>query len=307
MHRSFASLVLASLALFLLSSRAAHAQVESSVSGTGLVTLQRQPDLLRMQMEIAADGKTLQEALDKLKAKREAAKAKLQAMGVADAALEVGQPTIGSIGNDRRSQMERMVRMRMNNGNRPAPTSQPGPSVSVSLSLKAEWPLTGKSGDQLLLAAYDLQEKVKAADLAQSGKTGKPRTPEEEEMAEEMNGMGGPDQSQQQPGEPLFMYVSKLADADRAKAVADAFQKAKVEAGQLAKAAGMSLGALRNLNSQAAPDMSQFNDYGDPYSRYFYNQQFSSQRSSQEAIAPKPGPVTVNVTVMATFTLKSGE
>ena len=44
------------------------------------------------------------------------------------------------------------------------------------------------------------------------------------------------------PGTPQFIFIAKITDADREKALADAFTKAKSQAARTAKAAGHSVG-----------------------------------------------------------------
>ena len=64
MHRSLVLLACVLFAVMLLSPRAVRGQSpESSVIGTGVLKIERQPQVMRLQVEITADGKTLQEAL----------------------------------------------------------------------------------------------------------------------------------------------------------------------------------------------------------------------------------------------------
>ena len=53
-----------------------------------------------------------------------------------------------------------------------------------------------------------------------------------------------PDGGQVQPGQPAFTLVSKITPEDHARALADAFLKAKCKL-ETAKAAGVRLGLLR--------------------------------------------------------------
>ena len=52
-----------------------------TVSGSGTVVLKRKPDLLRMKVELIAQGKTMKEALANLKDRRDAAQAQLATLG----------------------------------------------------------------------------------------------------------------------------------------------------------------------------------------------------------------------------------
>jgi len=118
--------------------------------------------------------------------------------------------------------------------------------VTVSCTLKAEWPLTAGSDDELFIAGYALQEKIKSAGIGK--KDLKKLTPEELEAAEEAHG------TKSGAGEPRLQYVCKISHADRDAAQAEAFQKARQDAADLAKAAGTELAALRHLSSvQSSP------------------------------------------------------
>ena len=77
-------------------------------------------------------------------------------------------------------------------------------------------------------------------------------TAEEEELAEEMEGevMMYNDESQPKPGEPIFLFVTRISPQDRAQALAAAFAKARRQAEELSKAAGSELGALQGLSRQ---------------------------------------------------------
>ena len=85
---------LAALLVFVLSSAAAQAQFGPNYGGvslsqgaaapgivaSGTATVQRKPTQLRLYMELVAKGKTLPEALAKLKERREAATAQLETL-----------------------------------------------------------------------------------------------------------------------------------------------------------------------------------------------------------------------------------
>jgi uncharacterized protein YggE len=291
-------------------SGAGQAPQGGTVNGTGSVELKRSPDTLRIQVEVLAKGKDLKEALAKLKERREAALAQLTALGVAATAVEFGEPAITSEKTDRQLQMERMVKQRM----RGAPGKDKGkaketPPVVVSTSLKAELPLKAATTEELLVSFQALQDKIKAADLGGLKELAK-MSPQEEEIAEEnqamMMGMGGEEEVKR--GEPMFFFVCKISDADRDKALADAFQKAKKEAGRLAQAAGAGLGALHHLDHQSQPSGG-VEDYGfDPSQRYYRMRAMglpqTNPDSGLEATGMQPGKVSVRIAVTATFTLK---
>jgi len=54
---------------------------KGTVSGLGTVVLKRKPELLRIKVDLIAQGKTMKEALASLKDRREAAQAQLALWG----------------------------------------------------------------------------------------------------------------------------------------------------------------------------------------------------------------------------------
>jgi uncharacterized protein YggE len=276
-------------------------EIPGAVTGMGVASLKRAPDLIRVQVQISGDGKTLKEALAKLGARREACKKKLVALGVKEDAITFDDPKVDA--TDPRQQMEQMMRMQMNRGGRrAAPATSPAAGaahVAVGAIVKAEWALSAKGGEGLLIAAQDLQDRVKAADLADT----KTSSLEEQEAREERAGLDENEQAPP-PGQPVFLYVAKVSDEQRAKVLADAFKKAKANAADLAKAAGAELGALKQLQSQATPDAEQYQmmQYA-RYNPYLYAQAQNSD-STDEAVSPVAGPVTLRLTVSASFAIK---
>ena len=134
-----------------------------------------------------------------------------------------------------------MVLAQMRNRGRKVPKGLQAPqSVTVTSMLTAQWPIETQSHEKVLLMAQDIEEKVKAADLAGSKETEK-LSPEEEELEEEAGqaaNQSGNDEGQQ-PRQPQFLFIAVLSEQDRRKAMADAAVKARQQAAELAAAAGV--------------------------------------------------------------------
>ena len=282
---------------------------KGTVTGTGFVDLKRQPDVLRVQVEVLAKGKDLKEALAKLKERRGVVEKQLAQLGAAAGAVAFAEPQLSSDKTDRQRQMEMMVRERLNRkGPKPDAKAKQPPAVVVAMGLKAEFPLKAATPEEFLMAASELQDKIKAADLA-GMKDIKSLSPQEEELADESGAMSGMGMDNEPPrGEPMFMFVSKISEEDHAKVLAEAFQRAKKEAARLAKAAGSDLDSLHHLNNSAGPT----NEYDESamYDRMSYYR-MSRMRGGQpaddhatEAIGLLPGKATYRVTVTASFSLK---
>jgi uncharacterized protein YggE len=286
----------------------AQSPYEPQVNSEGLVTLKRQPEVLRLQIELLAKGQDLKEALSKLKARREAARAKLLEFGANEKSIEFSESRLSSGKSDQRRQMEMMIRRRLEKKPKEEGEKAKAEPITVGCTLTAEWPIKTQDADELLIFSHELEEKVKAADLG-GRKDLAAKTPEEEEMDEETkqemssySGEEGP-----QPGEPIFMFVARIPDDQRDKAMAEAFQKAKANAARLAKAAGAELGSLRSLSTRQQPDYQRMNRYNRAYGSYAYElmQRYSPEDTTvDEAIGMEPGPVAFKIVVDASFLLK---
>jgi uncharacterized protein YggE len=301
--------------LFLTSLPSSRAQApqEGFVTGTGTVEIKRLPELVRIHVNVLAKGKDLKEALAKLKERQEAAKLKLTALGATKETIQAGDPGVTSEKSDRQLEMERMVgeRIRDRGGKKPAKDKE-APPVVVGLTLRAELPIKAASVEDLLVQFQALKEKVIAADLGGLKEMQK-LSPKEEELAEENE---RPDRYREddepRKGEPQLLFVCKIPEEDRSKALADAFSKAKREAGRLAKAAGADLGALRHVQDQAAGGS--YDDMEERMARYYSRNSISYRQSMTdavdegpaEAVGTRAGKVTLRIVVSASFAVKAG-
>ena len=109
------------------------------------------------------------------------------------------------------------------------------------------------------------------------------------------------------PGEPVFLFVSKVSAEDRDKALASAFAKARESASQLAKAAGSQIGNLRQLTVTSAPA---YNEYASNWQRYqaafgmIQESYGGGAGEMNEVVGPTPEGMSFKVMVTAAFTLK---
>ncbi len=214
----------------------AAASAESvGIYGTGVAVIEREPNVLRLQQVVTADGKDVKEALAKLKGATEAATQKLTKMGAADGSVHISAPQPMDATNN--VQMQRMMMMRANlGGRRPQAGKAPAPVVTLSSTVKAEWHLTAANLEALLVESQELQAKVKEADLG--GDKAQKLTPEQEEAQAEAQQMGD---NQPNPRDPQFIFVHQLTKDDLTKARAEAYKKAHDEAESVAHAAGLEL------------------------------------------------------------------
>ena len=258
-----------------------------------------------------AKGKTLKEALGKLKDRREAAIVQLEALKADKESIEVGAPSLSKAQEAQKKQFEMMVMQRMSARGKKVPKGLQAPkSVTVSAKLKAQWPLEADSPEEFLLAVESLKKEIKDADITGS-KEAEKLSAEEEELAEEMEAMMRNSGEGKVPvGEPAFVYVARISDEEHNAAMAEAFTKAKEQATRLAAAAGIELGPLVGLSGQGSGSNSFGNGMG--YRRQQYLQQLigvggMSEMGSNpnEAISTSAGPIKFQFMVNASFGFKA--
>ncbi|MDP6355120.1 MAG: SIMPL domain-containing protein [Planctomycetota bacterium] len=282
------------------------------VSATGDATIKKGPEVLRLSVDLLAQGPDLKSAFVAMKDRNDAARAQLVAFGANKESIRVKTPeVIGADPNARRRQMERMVMSRLQN-RRKQKANAPDAKKETKLkaALTAEWKLPGSSDEEQLMFLESLKKKIGEADV--SGKEeSKKKSPEEEEAEEE----GLMDDyrmdygaSAKQPGEPVYVFVSTASEAEVSKALADAFKNAKSAAATMAAAAGRELGDISNLSGFYI-DSYTGNRVDDPYGRYDafyarYNVGRRSQGRGREAISPALRQMVFTVTVTASFLLK---
>jgi uncharacterized protein YggE len=277
------------------------------VSGTGTVVIKRRPDVLRMQVQLAAHGKDVKEALAKMKMRRDAVRGKLVELGANKDSIEMGEPRAANDESSRQRQVQMMVRERMRQQGRRAPKTEDAKPVNLSIDLKAEWPLTGNDAEQVFLKSYEIQQKV-TAELTKL-RAAEDVSPEDEELAEEMAQNMGFDDGQPKPGEPSFVYAARISNEEINTALSAAFAKAKEQAQQLSQIAGAKLGPLEQLVSHES--LADVENHMGAYRNnpYLYQALLQQQNphatndGPKEAVGIDPAQVALSVSVVASFGL----
>ena len=83
---------------------------EGTITGTGSATIARQPNLLRMQIELNAEGRDIKEALTKLRAGEAAARRKLLDLGANEPSVALSAVGDDSVKSSRELQMAMMCK-----------------------------------------------------------------------------------------------------------------------------------------------------------------------------------------------------
>jgi hypothetical protein len=199
------------------------------------------------------------------------------------------------------SERERLIRQRMMNmRGRSGGTSHEAATVTVSATVKADFPLPADaSPEELLIAARELEDKIRAA-IAAPASEKKELSAEEQELMEEMQiqmEMMGETPS---AGGAQFAYVSQLSQQEQAAVHAEAMELARSHATNLATAAGGAAGNVLSI-TVAGSESSRM---------YEACMESLGQRASRPALTPgeaigtQPLSVIYSVNLSVTFELR---
>ncbi len=286
---------------------------DPGVSGVGTVVVKQRPSVMRMTVQLTEKAESLKEALARLKDRTEAAVLQLEALGANKDSVKVQPVELASGKTRQQQQMEQVLRMRRMQGRRVPKGLEVPEVITVTANLTAEWPLDAKSSEETLAYTKDIQDRVTAADLA-GMKDANDLTPEAEELDEEMQQMMESmsyGEQETPPGEPHFFFVATLTTKAREEAMAEAFARAKAQAEQLAKSAGIQLGSLASLkcfaNQSEAADPGYYDDGSSYRIRMMLARQaqLSGEANAQdETLVQSPNLAMFRIAVIATFQLQ---
>lgn len=266
------------------------------ISSHGSASVQAKTARLKMQVEICACGKTLESSLKRLKVQSDAATANVKSLGADKGSIVLSvpqmitrrpnvavtsrfeggpQPTyaVPAAATGALVPVPSATPLPLGYGQTPAvappPSSPPVRLYVTSLTLKAEWPLEGKTAEQLMVGGESLQDKILAADVGGIKSALKDLSPEEQQALAQalavvatrsvlpapyspsspyaLEGYGSP---APYPGScaPTFQYVGVISKDQRKTAFATAYARAKRNAEELAEGAGVRLGGLASLS-----------------------------------------------------------
>lgn len=205
-----------------------------AIAASGQHSVKCLPETVQVIVELQAKGKTIDEALSNLKTIQTNALDKLQKIGIEKERVRFEDFGIDQSQDNARRQMEMMIAQRARVGQRNVATAE---SVSVKCTLFIESPLTGKTVEEILKESHTLRQKIKEANIVPQPTM----TPEEQELAEEMEGMGiGPSAmggTQQGFGNgPQLVYIANLPTEEYQKALMEAYKQARWQVGFLTTA-----------------------------------------------------------------------
>src|SRR4051794_26635058 len=83
------------------------------ITGVGVATLERSPNVLRMQVELTAQGTDMADAVKKLRTTESAARKKLAELGATESSVSASPISDANATNSRQAQMEILMRQQM--------------------------------------------------------------------------------------------------------------------------------------------------------------------------------------------------
>src|SRR5437588_4537145 len=239
-------------------------QVESplksgTIHATGQYELKLKPQKLRMTIAVQTEGANAKSALESFVAHKERVKKELVAMKADEASIEFGTTLVsGSVaGMPAEAQpyeaqyIAQIARAAPNVNTADIPTI-----VHAVARVRAEWPLPTSDPDALALLPESLREQVKARDLMGEKNKAKLEGRQQEKLDEfqaAVQANGGASLSSEVT--PVFtaLFVAKVDDDTRKKAVKAAYDRAVAQAELLATATGHKIGELVTLRSSDIP------------------------------------------------------
>lgn len=286
-----------------------HAE-DAAISETGTVLIKRRPEIMRVQIELGGKGATIEDAIANLRERRRTAEKTFIELGASKQSIVFHGPRETGTTSQERA-LDAIVTERLRSTGKGSSRKASEDVVNVVAISRAEWPLKGKSSDELAVEVHNLIKKIRAADIAGTGEA-KHLSPAEQEVLEESAPRPG-ERIQPAPGEPQFAFVINVSASEEKAAMAEAFARAKAEALKVCEALGAQLGALKGVSVTGAPNERADDFFGDRYEssndqvrRYQESEMMwtALSDSPHEAGGPDPTVVTRLVQVYATFALR---
>ena len=116
-----------------------------AISGTGTAIVQRNPTQLRLYIQLLAKGKSLEDALAKLKERREAAMTQLETLKADKNSIVFGTPSLSGAASARKQQFEAMIMEQMRSRGKKVPKGLQTPQT-VTVSATPYRPMAAEGG-----------------------------------------------------------------------------------------------------------------------------------------------------------------
>ena len=194
---------------------------DGQVIVTGSARRSQLPQVLRVRLELTADGSDIAAALAALDQQKAAVVQQLKAAGAIEQSIRFDE-------TQRRAAPKSISKTSVSSpfSRRERATAEP---VRVVVQLCADWWLAARSQGELLVAADRIQQQI--SDTLTTGASTR----------------GGGAHSSAISAQPQFSYVGWLSEQDRAVLIRQACEDARHRAGLWAAATGQDLGSVQEL------------------------------------------------------------
>lgn len=225
------------------------------ITATGMGVVELDPQRLRLDMWVQAQGKDAKSAVQSLAAHKERVEKDLKEMNADLESIQFSATRL-STGDDQPDEMKAAAQMMRRQMGQPALDTDDLPTIyTAKAALQVEWPLPTKDRDALAILPQGLLDQIESRDFA--GEENKPELPEEQqERLEETQAMmqesiGSYSFGSESDSGPKIVFVAAVDRQQRMKATKQAFERARESAELIAEASGIDLGQLQK--AAAAP------------------------------------------------------
>ncbi len=283
-----------------------------TIHAAGQHELKLDPQKLRLTLNIRAEGIDAKSAIEALLAHKERVKSELLAMKAEEASIDFGaaQLTSGIPGMSPQMMQygSRMIAQVAGTSNTdPADV----PKVYIAASrVRAEWPLPTTDADALAMLPETLREQVKERDLMGEKNKAQLEGPQQEKLEEMQAAMQenmGYYSDNSEEAAATVMFVAKVDEEVRKKAVGAAYERAMAQAKMLSSLTGKPLGSLKALRTGDVPVSATEeieSAYGPAYAAYAsYAAAQMNGVAIDEALNTSPQGLKLVVRVEAEFAL----
>lgn len=277
----------------------------ATISAVGSCSVKQLPEAMQAVITVQGRAKTFDEAFEKLLSEQAATVEKLQKLGVEKERVQFEGLGVDQSQENKRRQMEAMISQRMRQAGQ-KPVSVPE-VVTLTCKAMVEWPLAGKTPEDLLKESHAIRQKIKEADFTPKATE---LSLEEEELAEELGGMSFHSGDDEDSDEPRFLYIARIPEDEVRKAYVTAFQHARKQGENLAEATGCKLGVLLKASGTMSKNTASQNPYGRHNQDYYLMQMLNSQQygsddtRQRECLALTAEPVTFLFGIQAVFVME---
>ncbi|UUO04352.1 SIMPL domain-containing protein [Blastopirellula sp. J2-11] len=286
-----------------------HAAEPAVIKSNGTHVLNRNPTELKLSIELLGRGKTLKEALSKLKEKQTAAQDMVQSLGAEMESLTLDAPTTTSRSSEMMEKMREVIQQRVRNSGGPTPEGlKVQDSLTVSSKLHVSWKLEGEDVIARLSEVTALKKKIEESDIASV--EGEEIPLAEQELMEEAEAFGYNSFSsgeEVKPGTPQFSYRTSITPQERREALKTAFATARNNAEVLAAAAGMKVTGLKSMEAGGTAVFANMQNYYRYGGGYREESDAEVEADPLQAASPKYAEIPFVFVISAQFNVEPAD